>query len=98
MTDLDTLLKSNPAPAVRNQLSAQILAAAEKAEPANDTLSRRPWWSIAGIAAMAVMAAFFFVQPSFNGAGEDEHAQAWEQIADGSGFSDLYAWVEDGDS
>ena len=47
---------------------------------------------------MAVMAAFFFVQPSFNSGGEDEYAEAWEQIADGSGFSDLYAWVEEGNN
>jgi len=98
MTDLDTLLKSNPAPAVRGDLSARILAATEKAEPANDTLSRRPWWSIGGIAAMAVMATIFFVQPTFNNSLDDEHAEAWEQIAEGSGFSELYAWVEDGDS
>lgn len=98
MTDLDTLLKSNPAPTVRGHLSAQIMAAADKVEPANDIASRRPWWSLSGIAAMAVMAMFFFVQPSFNGAGETEQSEVWEQIADGSGFSDLYAWVEDGDS
>ena len=98
MTDLDTLLDTNPAPRVRKSLSTRILAAADVAEPANDTVSRRPWWSLGGIAAMAVMATFFFVQPSFDTALEDEHAEAWEQIADGSGFSDLYAWVEDGAS
>ena len=98
MTDLDTLLKSNTAPAVREHVSARILAAADKVEPANDTVSRRSWWSLGGIAVMAVMATIFFVQPSFNTAVDDEQSDAWEQIADGSGFSDLYAWVEDGDS
>jgi len=97
MTDLDTLLNANPAPTVRHSLSGRILEATNRAEPANDTASRRSFWSIAGIAAMAVMAMFFFVQPSFNSNFEDEQAEAWEQIADGSGFSDLYAWVEDGD-
>ena len=98
MTDLDTLLNSNPSPTVRGDLSARILAAADKVEPANDTVSRRPWWSVGGIAAMAVMATIFFIQPTLNASVDDEHAEAWEQIADGSGFSDLYAWVEDGDS
>lgn len=98
MTDLDTLLKSNPAPRVQGDVSARILAEADKVEPANDTVSRRPWWSLGGIAAMAVMATIFFVQPSFNTASEDGHEEAWEQIADGSGFSDLYAWVEGGGS
>ena len=92
MTDLDTLLTENQAPAVRNDLSARILAAAETAEPANDTVSRRPWWSMGGIAAMAVMAAIFIVQPTSDTSAE------WEQIADGSGFSELYDWVEGEDS
>lgn len=94
MTDIDTLLNSNPAPTVRASLSARILTAADVAEPANDTVSRRPWWTLGGMAAMAVMATIFFVQPTFNTALEDDHADAWEQIADGSGFSELYAWVE----
>ena len=29
---------------------------------------------------------------------DDAAAEAWEQIADGSGFSDLYDWVEGEDS
>lgn len=88
MRDLDTLLNENTAPTVRGDLSSRILAAAETAEPANDTGSKRPWYAVTGIAAMAVMAAFFFVQP-----GSDSVTD-WEQIADGSGFSDLYEWVE----
>ena len=88
MTDLDTLLNENRAPTVRGDLSSRILMAAETAEPANDTASRRPWYAISGVAAMAVMAAFFVMQPL------SEPATDWEQIADGSGFSDLYEWVE----
>ena len=92
MTDLETLLDQNPAPAARSDLSARILAAVETAEPANDTATRRSWWSIGGIAAMAVMAAVFIFQPTSHPTTE------WEQIADGSGFSDLYDWVEGEDS
>jgi len=88
MTDLDTLLTENQAPRVRSSLSAQILAATETAAPANDTATKRPWWSIVGVAAMAVMAAIFVLQPSTDSSSE------WEQLADGSGFSELYAWVE----
>jgi len=53
----------------------------------------RPWWSIAGVAAMAVMAAFFILQPFAVDSAIDSDAE-WSQIADSSGFSDLYAWVE----
>lgn len=88
MRDLDTLLSENTAPTVRGDLSSRILAAAETAEPANDTVTKRPWYAVTGMAAMAVMAAFFFAQP-----GSDPVTD-WEQIADGSGFSDLYEWVE----
>ena len=88
MTDLNTLLNANPAPAARSGLSARILAAAETAEPANDTVSRRPWWGMGGIAAMAIMAAVFIAQPTSSPSAD------WEQIADGSGFLDLYEWVE----
>ena len=93
MNDLDTFLDKNTAPAARSSLSARILAAAETAEPANDTQASRPWWSIAGVAAMAVMAAFFLLQPS----SADADAE-WSQIAETSGFSELYAWVEGEDS
>lgn len=89
MTDLDKLLNANPAPAVRKSLSSQILAAAETVQPANDTISKRPWWSLAGVAAIAVMTAVFVIQPNSTPADE------WQQIADNSGFSDLYEWVED---
>jgi len=89
MTDLDTLLNKNQAPAPRSSLADQILAAAETAEAANDTQTRRPWWAMGGVAAMAIMATLFFIQP----AAEPE--TQWDQIADASGFSDLYAWVED---
>lgn len=88
MTDLDKLLDQNKAPDVRGSLSARILAAAETAQPANDLASRRPWWSVAGVAAMAIMATLFFIQP----AAEPE--ADWQLIADGSGFTELYAWVE----
>lgn len=91
MTDLDTLLNANAAPAVRSDLSSRILAAAQTAEPANDTASPRRWWSLGGIAAIAVMAAVFIVQPT------SDPISDWEQIADGSGFSDLYEWVEGDD-
>lgn len=91
MTDLDKLLDTNPAPAVRTHLSARILAAAETAQPANDIEAKgRARWSLAGIAAMAVMAAIFVIQPN-----SDPAADEWQQIADNSGFSDLYEWVED---
>ena len=92
MTDLDTLLDQNPAPAARGNLASRILAAAESAEPANDTATHRSWWSVGGVAAMAIMAAVFIFQPTSDPATE------WEQIADGSGFSDLYDWVEGEDS
>jgi len=88
MSDLNHLLDQNTAPAARSSLSVRILAAAETAEPANDTRSSRPWWSVAGVAAMAVMAAFFVLQPL------SEPEVEWDQIADASGFSDLYEWVE----
>jgi len=89
MSDLETFLDANPAPAARSNLSARILAAAETAEPANDTSSSRPWWSIGGVAAMAIIAAFFVFNPT--SANPDAE---WDQIADASGFSDLYEWVE----
>lgn len=92
MTDLNTLLNENPAPHVRSRLAAQILTAADTNQAANDTAAKRPWWSVAGVAAMAVMAAFFILQPTTDTAHE------WEQLADGSGFSELYAWVEGEDS
>ena len=88
MTDLDTLLNANAAPSARSSLSSRILAATETAKPANDTSSRRPLWSGIGVAAMAVMAAIFIFQPTSDPASE------WEQLADGSGFADLYEWVE----
>jgi len=88
MTDLDTLLDQNTAPTVRGSLPARILAAAETAQPANDVSSRRPWWSLGGIAAMAIMATIFFIQPT------PEPTTDWVQIADGSGFTELYEWVE----
>jgi len=69
-------------------ISARILSAAETVEPANDTASHRPWYALTGLAAMAVMAAFFFVQTP------PEPQIDWEQIADGSGFTELYDWVE----
>lgn len=93
MTDLDTLLNANPAPTVRGSLSSRILAATETVEPANDIASRRPWWlSFGAVASLAVMAAIFVMQPASNPNSE------WEQLADGSGFSDLYAWVEGTDN
>lgn len=92
MRDLDTLLNENTAPAVAKDLSSRILAAVETAAPANDTVERRPMWAIGGVAAMAIMAATFLFLPS------NDPATDWEQIADGSGFSDLYEWVEGDDS
>jgi len=88
MTELENLLNENQAPAVRADLSARILSAAETVEPANDTASHRPWYALTGLAAMAVMAAFFFVQTP------PDPQIDWEQIADGSGFTELYDWVE----
>ena len=88
MTDLETLLDQNTAPNVRGGLSARILAAADTAQPANDVVSRRPWWAMGGIAAVAIMAALFVVQPA------SEPTTDWVQIADGSGFTELYEWVE----
>lgn len=89
MSDLDTYLNENMAPAARSSLSANILAAAEVAAPANDTQSSRPWWAMGGVAAMAVMAALFVMQPI----SADTDVE-WNQLADASGFSDLYDWVE----
>jgi hypothetical protein len=88
MTDLDTLLDQNTAPSVSGGLSSRILAAAETVQPANDVISPRRWWAAGGIAAMAVMAALFVIQPT------SEPSTDWVQIADGSGFSELYEWVE----
>jgi len=92
MSNLETVLNENKAPKARASLSAHILAAAETVEPANDTGVSRPWWSIAGVGAMAIMAAFFFFQPT------TEAEVQWDQIADTSGFADLYDWVEGNDS
>ena len=92
MTDIDTLLHANPAPTVRGSLSSDILAAAETVAPANDMAPWRSWWSFGAVAAMAVMTAIFIIQPVSDPAAD------WEQLADGSGFSDLYEWVEDTDS
>jgi len=88
MTDLDTLLDANPAPSVRGSLSTQILAATETAKPANDVATRRPWRAIGSVAALAIAAVIFMIQPTSNPDAE------WEQLADASGFSELYAWVE----
>lgn len=93
MTDLDHILAENKAPAPRSNLADRILAAAEVTTPANDEAAHRPWWRHSvvrggGIAAMAVMAAMFFMQP------ETAVDTDWVQIADASGFSDLYDWVE----
>lgn len=88
MTDLNTLLDQNAAPSVRSSLSSRILSAAETAQPANDVASRRPWWSVGGVAAMAIMATLFIIQPTSDASTD------WVQIADGSGFSELYEWVE----
>ena len=92
MSDLDTLLSQNTAPAARSSLSARILAAAETAEAANDVRPQRPWWAMGGIAAMAVMAAFVFMPTTSNSDVE------WDQVADASGFAELYQWVEGEDS
>ena len=89
MTDLDHMLAENQAPAARASLSTRILAATDTAAPANDGKStRRPLWAYGGIAAMAVIAAVFWFQLV------DDSATDWNQIADASGFGDLYAWVE----
>lgn len=88
MSDLDKLLSENTAPAARSDLSARILAAASTAKPANDVRPQRSWWKMGGIAAMALMAAFL-VLPS-SSSSDDE----WIQVADASGFSELYSWVE----
>ena len=94
MTDLDTLLNQNTAPLPRAGLAEQILETANKHVPANDGPKRQArWWSGAGIAAMALIAGFLFIQP-----GQVAETEDWEQIADSSGFSDLYAWVEDDNS
>lgn len=90
MTDLDNILAENTAPAPRAQLSADILAAAQRVAPANDVPTRRPWWAVGTVAAMAIAAVLFFVQPT----PELTEADQWEQVADASGFADLYDWVE----
>ncbi len=91
MTDLDHMLAQNQAPAPRGNLSAKILAAAETAQPANTSTTRRPIWAMGGVAAMAVMAMMFWVQPA------DAPETEWDVIADASGFSELYDWVEGDD-
>jgi len=88
MTNLDTILNENVAPKARGDLSSRILAAAQTVEPANDVTKHRPMWAIGGMAAIAIFAATFVILPS------SEPTTDWEQIADGSGFSDLYEWVE----
>ncbi len=92
MTDLNHMLSNNAPPAPRADLSIRILAAAESSAPANDSQSRRPWWAMGGVAAMAVAATLFWVQPA------DEIETDWNQIAEASGFSELYEWVEDDES
>lgn len=92
MSDLENILNKNLAPAAHSNLSARILAAAERAEPANDIQPSRPWWAMGGLAALAVMAVFFVIQPATQTDVE------WDQIADASGFSDLYDWVEGDES
>jgi len=92
MTDLDNLLTQNQAPAPRRDLSARILSAAKTAAPANDSPSRRPWWAMGSLAATGLIAALFLLQPTATTQAE------WEVIAETSGFSDLYAWVEDEES
>lgn len=92
MTDLENMLAKNSPPAPRASLSANILAEARKIEPANDQPARRPIWAMGGIAAMAIAAVLFFVQPAPD-ITETESAQ-WEQVADASGFADLYEWIE----
>lgn len=94
MTDLDKLLAENEVPTPRSNLADKILAAAETATPANDELSRRPWWAMGGIAAMALMAAMFVMQPTQISETETD----WVQIADASGFTELYQWVEGDES
>lgn len=93
MSNIETVLNENQAPVVRSNLSARILAAAETVEPANDVQPSRPWWAMGGLAAMAVMAAFFIIQPLSSSDGVNANVE-WDQIADASGFSDLYEWVE----
>ena len=64
MTDLNTLLNQNTAPLPRAGLADQILETANQHVPANDGPKRQArWWSGAGIAAMALIAGFLFIQP-----------------------------------
>ncbi len=91
MSDLETFLDQNSAPTARPGLSNRILAAAKNAAPANDTSTSRPWWSVAGVAAMAIMATIFILRPV------SEPDIEWARIAETSGFSDLYDWVEGDD-
>jgi len=122
MSDLENILNENTAPDPRASLSARILAAAESAEPANDVRPTRSRWAMGGLAAMAIMAALFVMQPlsGSDGIASDETAPEianndsagddmagyevasndveWDQIADASGFADLYLWVEGDDS
>lgn len=94
MTDFDKLLAENTAPAPRANLANEILAAAEKHSPANDEAPRQKrWWAVGSLAAMAMISAFLVFQPGSSPL--DAEAEHWELIADNSGFSDLYAWVED---
>jgi len=97
MTDLDTLLNQNIAPAPRAGLADHILETVNKRAPANDGAKRQTrWWSGAGIAAMALIAGVLFFQPGTIAETDPiADAEHWEQIADSSGFSELYAWVED---
>lgn len=98
MTDLENMLAENKAPTPRGSLSDSILSAAQTITPANDTPSRRPWWAVGSIAAVAI-AAFLVIQP-FNQAPVETDAELvaaaeWEDLAQTVGFSDLYAWVEE---
>ena len=97
MSNLESLLNENQAPAARSSLPARILASAETAEPANDIQTSRPWWAYGGMAAMALMAAFLVIQP-MSGTDTGGSDVEWDQIADASGFTDLYEWVEGDDS
>ena len=94
MTDFDKLLAENIAPAPRASLATEILATAEKHVPANDEAPRQKrWWAVGSLAAMAMISAFLVFQ--LGSSPLDTEAEHWEIVADNSGFSDLYAWVED---
>jgi hypothetical protein len=96
-TEFESLMKTVKAPTPSTGLADRILNQAAQTpqtqEAAND---RRPIWKpLAAIAACLVAMGFAALQVSGTTSLEDE---AWAQMADNTGFTELYAWVNDAEA